>query len=362
MCLPLFLRRPEQVKEGLLKGIGPLDQRGTRWALGFDVSVPSFRSYGSDASETTASSARQLHSRVLDRTFVLAAGGGYRIDKDWSVGLSLHYVLRLFEQTEDALVSALGPDPAVGVYHAAASFQNANLVALLGTKYRWDDRWTFGASLGLPGLALHSAGKVNVQDVISDPSQPEGQRTTVTLLNEADRVHSHTPVPLLARAGFACVEPRQWTLTGQLTFHTGASYDRFSVPKPVADRLRIQDHVDRKPVLNVNAGGEYLLTPDYSLALGFFTDHSGASSLDADASGILRPGSSRLPNLNMYGGTLTLGVIGQHSISRLGASVSYGGGEDAVADEAASAESTRYTRVRVHQLFLYLFLASTFRY
>ena len=43
-------------------------------------------------------------------------------------------------------------------------------------------------------------------------------------------------------------------------------------------------------------------------------------------------------------------------------SVAYGTGEDAVLDESAGLSSTNYQRAVVHQLFLYFFLASTFRY
>ena len=348
---------------GLLKGFGKIEGRGVPFALGFDVSVPSFRSYGTDSTEQFGTLTRQLHSRVLDRTFVLAAGGAYRIDEHWSVGLALHYRLRLFEQVDDQLVNGQGADPAVGVYHAAASFENGDLVTLLGAKLRLDhERWALGASLGLPGIELHSAGKVDVQDVLSDPSKPPGQRTTVSVFNAGDLVVTHTPSPFMLRAGIARIEPRQWTLTGQVTFHAGTSYDRFSVPEPIASRLRIQDHVDRGPVVNVNLGGEYLLSPEYSTSIGFFSDRSGARPLDADATGLLRPTSSRLQNIDLYGATATFGVIGQHSISRLGMSFSYGTGEDAVLDESAGIDSNVYRRATVHQLFLYFFLASTFRY
>ena len=348
---------------GFLKGIGPLDARGTPLAIGFDVSVPSFRSYGSDADETAGNLRRQLHSRVLDRTFVLAAGGALRVTEHWNIGFALQYNLRLFEQVEDSLVTGSGPDPSVGVYHAAASFQNGELVPVLGAKFRLDDHWRFGASIGLPGVELHSAGKVNVQDVITDVSLPPGQQTTVRIYDEADRIKSHTPVPLVVRVGAAHVEPGKWTLTGDLSFHAGASYNRFEIPDAsVASRLRIQDFVERRPVLNLNVGGEYLLSTEWSVALGAFTNHSGASQLDADATGALKPGSSRLPNLNLYGGTATLGMIGVHSISRAGVSVAYGGGEDALPADQLDISSTSYQRTQVHQLFLYFFLASTFRY
>src|SRR5439155_17783351 len=58
---------------GLLKGLGALDERGTPFAYGFDVTVPQFRSFQSDATAPF-----QVHSQTMDRTFNLAAGIGAR--------------------------------------------------------------------------------------------------------------------------------------------------------------------------------------------------------------------------------------------------------------------------------------------
>ena len=51
----------------------------------------------------------------------------------------------------------------------------------------------------------------------------------------------YPPVPFMARLGGAYVEPHRWTLTGEISYHAGASYKRFDVPDvSVASRLRIQ--------------------------------------------------------------------------------------------------------------------------
>ena len=339
---------------GLIKGVGKLDARGTPFAYGFDVTVPSFRSYGSDAS-----SPFQVHSRVTDRTFDLGAGFGARIDEAWNVGVSLHYVLRLFETAEDALsVQGSAANPTLGVYHANAAFQNGNLTALLGAKYRLGEEWVFGAALGLPGLAVHSSGTVNVQDVTADPSG----RTTATVISSTD-VNSETRLPALLRLGAGWIVAHRWTLSGQLTGHLGTSYDRFGVDKRISSRLRIQEHVARDPVVDLNLGGEYLVDADYSVALGFFTDRTGAPDLVVAADGQLAPQSSRLPRASLYGGTATLGLIGNHAISRVGLSVAYGGGDEAVPnDPTGILDPQGFRPAPVRQLFLFVFLASTFRY
>lgn len=344
---------------GFLKGFGAQDARGSEYAAGFDVTVPSFRTYGIDVPAPNRS-----HSRVVDRTFDVAAGGGMRVTRDLNLGLSLHYVLRLFDQVEDSLITDGAPvDPKVGTYNASGQFNNSNLVLQLGAKVRLDDdRWQLGASLSLPGVHIYSAGQVSIQDVVLDPAAPSGQKSTVTTLETAD-VQNSTPVPLMFRVGAARVEPGAWTLSAQLTVHAGATYQRFGVPDAVARRLRMQSRIDRSPVADLNLGGEYLINRDWSAALGFFTSNSGAPALATRSDGSLEAGSSHLPNVSLVGGTATLGMLGNHSITRLGLSVSYGSGEDAVpADPTGVFDPTGYTRAAVRQLFLYVFLASTFRY
>ncbi len=337
---------------GGIKGAGAQDERGAAFAYGFDITVPSFRSYRTDASDPF-----EVHTRVLDRTFIVAGGAAARFSDKLNLGVSVQYVLRLYETSEDAL--AVQGDPAnlaVGVYHANASFQNGNLVALLGAKYRVSPEWILGAALGLPGVPLHSGGDVTVQDVVSVPGSP----AQVTILRSS--VDSHTKVPGMARVGAAWIKPR-WTLSAQVTGHLGTSYDRFNVPPDIAQRLRLQDHIERNPVVDLNAGGELLLGSSTTLALGLFTSRSAAPEFQLNPDGTLAAGSSREPHVNLYGATATLGLVGEHSLSSLGVSASYGSGETAVPlDPTGIVDPTGYRPASVKQLFLYVFLASSFRY
>ncbi len=338
---------------GLLKGVGALDDRGTPFAYGFDLTVPQFRSYGTDATQPF-----RVHTRVIDRTFDAVAGVGWRWSDKVNVGFALHYVLRLYETSEDAInVTGNPANPAVGVYHATASFENGNLVGLLGVKWHFSDAWVFGASLGLPGVPLHSGGSVTVQDIVSQPPAPN-QVTAPT-----SDVDSRTFVPAMMRVGAALISPHHWTFSGQIPGHLGTSYDRFSVDPAVAARLRLQGHIERDPVIDLNAGGEYLLNPDYSVALGLFTSRSGAPAFKLNPDGTLAAGSSRQPRVSLYGATTTLGLIGLHAITRLGMSVSYGSGDDAIPnDPTGIVDPTGFKPAGVKQLFFYFFLASTFRY
>jgi long-chain fatty acid transport protein len=341
---------------GVVKSFGTLDDVGAPFAIGFDVTVPSFRTYGQDTTAPT-----RLTTRVVDRTFDVAAGAAFRYDERVNLGFGLHFVLRQFSDVEDALITDGQPDPKVGVYHASGSFSTAGLVLVAGTKVHFDDGWLGGFSVGLPGVQVYSSGAVSIQDVVTDPSRPPPHTTVTT--TDTSGVGSSDSEPLVLRLGVAKVRAHRWTLSGQATFHAGTSYDRFQLPPEVQARLRLQTHVDRNPVLDLNLGGELLLRPDVSLALGLFTDRTSAPELVALADGTIKPGTSRLSHIDVYGGTATLGLIGRHSITRAGLSFGYGSGEDAVAsDPSGILDAQGYTRASVKQLFLYLFLASTFRY
>ncbi len=197
--------------------------------------------------------------------------------------------------------------------------------------------------------------------MIGDPTAPPGSRTHATIITS--QVNSRTFVPALLRLGAAFIRPHRWTLTAQATGHLGTSYDRFSVGPPIEQRLRVQDHVERNPVIDFNAGGEYLLNPEYSLAAGLFSSRTGAPEFHLNPDGTLADGSSRQPRVSLYGATATLGLIGQHAISRLGVSVAYGTGDDAVPnDPTGIVDPKGFRSAGVKQLFFYFFLASTFRY
>ncbi|HEY4769636.1 MAG TPA: thiamine phosphate synthase, partial [Myxococcales bacterium] len=89
---------------GLIKGVGRMDERGAAIAYGFDVTVPSFRAYGTDSAEPF-----QAQTRVMDRTFNVGAGAAARVSDKLNLGLALHYVLRLYETSEDALIQQGDP-------------------------------------------------------------------------------------------------------------------------------------------------------------------------------------------------------------------------------------------------------------
>jgi len=208
----------------------------------------------------------------------------------------------------------------------------------------------------LPGAPLHSGGSVTVQDVVSVPGSPNQVSIRRTDAN------SRTYIPAMARLGAAWIKPR-WTVSAQITGHLGTSYDRFSVPADIAQRLRLQDHIERKPVVDLNAGAEYTVNADYSVALGLFTSRSGAPEFQLNPDGTLGPESSRQSRVSLYGATATLGFLGQYSISRVGVSASYGTGQAAVPnDPTGIVDPTGFHAVGVKELFLYVFLASTFRY
>ena len=341
---------------GSVKGFGEETDQGSKYAYGLDITVPSFRTYGTDSSGATL-----LNTHVVDRTFDAAAGFAMRIDRRWSVGAAVHFNLRIFDDTEDALVTNAPANTHVGDYHAEAAFSNAALSLTLGGKLRLDDGWLLGASIATPGVRVYSAGSVQLQDVVTDSSVTPTQ-TTVSLVNPT-AVESMTGVPLVLRLGAAKVVPKRWTASAQLTFDAPTSYDRFQLDPSVAQRLQLQTHVARHGVLNGNLGGEYLVGDSVALGLGFFTDFTSAPALQSNPDGSIVAGTSHLDHVSLYGGTASVALLGQYSSTRIGLSVSYGTGDEAVPnDPTGISNPNAFTESPVNQLMLYVFVGGSFAY
>jgi hypothetical protein len=344
---------------GSTKAFGAKSEQGSQFAYGFDVTVPSFRSYGTDSSTSTTT----LHTRVVDRSFDAAAGFAMRLDSRWSVGVAGHFNLRLFSDTEDALVTNNAADPTLGVYHAEATFTNASISLTLGGKYRDDNGWTYGASVATPGLRVYSSGSVQEQDVTTNPNAAAPlPHTTVNIISTTD-VQSATGVPLAVRLGAAKAVAKSFTASGQLTLDLPTSYSRFELDPTVAQRLQLQSSVERHAVLNLNVGGEYMFADNNWVGVGLFTDFSTAPGLQYNANNTLVANTSHLDNVSLYGGTVSVSFLGEHSVSRFGMTLSYGKGEEAVpVDPTGISDPNGFTRSEVSQLFLYFFLAGSFRY
>ena len=349
-------------------GVLDADDEGrpiTSYALG--SFVPSYRSLNVDsASEAETGPCRQLSYQrsILDRTFLFGAAAGHRLDDTWQFGASAFLAYRSLRDREE--VACFGADGAAGgAFSSASTNLNLSAAAILlsfGVKASLGHGLYIGGTVTSPGIRTFDSGSIRVRQGGVDPATGESQ----FLLRELDDLSANTQYSTAIRAGLAWVIPKTATLTFDADFRAPTKYALVELPPGQTDleqAITLTTNVERRAVLNLNLGGEYLLSDSLSLALGLFTNFSTAPSIPGQVGDTFK--QDYLPDIDAFGGSLVLGFFGEYTLTRAGFTMSYGEGTDVVPRSeglAALGQTTDYLKVDLSQLFIYFFISSTFRY
>lgn len=326
-------------------------------AYGVSVLVPSFRSFSAGRSDGGTSYRR----RVTDRSLWSGAGYARKIGSRLRVGAAGFYVLRSVVDLEDLTASEEVLGGAADRFQTVAndiSFVNGNALFLLGVKYTLDRRLHLGASLRSPSIPLHSQARLAFASGDSDPTalpEPRSEFGRIVL----DGVRSETRYGAALRAGAAWIEPYRFTVSADVMVHAPVSYKLIAIEPELRGRLPFSPSIDRRTVVNFNAGAEYLVIRQVSVSAGVYSDFSSAPPIPQ------LPTRDQPPRVNLLGLTMALGYFGEHTLSRLGVLYSFGSGEDVIPRsdiERLLTDEQAFRRVSYAQSFFYVFLSSTFRY
>ncbi|MEO0592464.1 MAG: UPF0164 family protein [Myxococcota bacterium] len=327
-----------------------------RHSYGVTVIVPSFRSFAANENQ----GATTYRRRVTDRELWAGAGYGLRLTPRLSVGVSGFYILRTVVDTESLAANETleGETDRFQTVSNDISLVNGNVVFVGGVKFLATPKLSLGASLRSPSIGVHSDGDLFFERAESDPSSD----TTISGFERQviEGRNSETRYSPVARFGVAYQEPYQFTVSADASVHLPVDYRLIDIDdEAIRQRLPFNPDVERRTVVNLNAGVEYLLVREVSVALGGFTNFSSAPSISE------QPTTDQLPHVDMLGLTLALGYFGEYTLSRLGVQFSAGTGQDVLpeSDIARLVDGDlSFRRVDFSQSFFYVFLSSTFRY
>jgi long-chain fatty acid transport protein len=278
-----------------------------RLTFGFTVSVPStvalkISSPRPDVPDAAAFSVR-------DDLTAGDVGLGYQLNQALSLGLSFGAVLRTVEQRAAWLLvrSQRSCAPAnCNDYLAYDDDRQALAVggrAKLGVLYRPMRRLTFGLTVTTP--TVHLYGK---SEEVATITRGDGPEHTVTPLRALGS--SEVSLPLRVALGFGVVRKRYtFSLDLSLNFPHEVRVAHGMVSQPVAglnSAIPVPDTVIHAgPQPNFNLGAAVPFGPEKELNIGFFSDFSSVSSQDVMAMGLDR--------VHMFGGSMTLGLLGKQS-------------------------------------------------
>ena len=332
---------------------------------GLGVFVPSARSLNvqtfSEIADPGALCTTVTYNRSLsDRTFLLGAGHGQRLTPTWSIGAGFYMAYRTFRESEDVACSAGSNRFSTAVTNVNLAV--ASLLAKIGVKARVGHRWRFGATVSSPSVRVFDVATVSVRrgSALGGDNAPE------FFARELSGLSADTRIAPEIRLGGAYIVPRRLTLTIDAIFHAGTTYNLYDLPAnetAVRNAITTARRIVRNPIVNINAGFEYLFIKEFSTALGLFSNFSSAEPIEGEVGDTFSRDS--LPRIHSAGGSLVLGFFSDYTLTRLGVIVSYGEGSDVVPRTpglAVLGQPDEFVKVDFNQLFAFVFISSTFRY
>lgn len=349
---------------GFVLGLGErLPSGAYRHAIGIATTVPQYTSRFVETVATDDAGTR-FRSALVDRTLHAGVGWGARASPWLRIGVALHYVLRTIDAEESLLSRGDGLLLAETRLRAASSSARA----AFGVKVRAGPRLHLGATATTPSVGAWRSLLFESTTVASEATTGEAVVDAARVEDDGFTLQSQVPGSL--RLGIAWTEPGDVVIAADVVGHLPSSYEvvpvaRLAQAGVVVDRVPIPLVVSRGPLANVALGVEKLVTDRFSVAIGGFTNLTAAPALAVDGAGFLRPGTSRLSNVHMIGGSLALGFWGAHNVARLGVTGSTGYGRIVVPstpDERFGSGAPPLRAIEAVQTYVYVFWSSTFRF
>lgn len=329
-------------------------------ALAAVVLVPSYRESSETLTRTGSGATIDYRRKNRDRLLMPGIGYGRKLGSRWRVGVSTFFMLRTVESTENITSYSLGEPSAFRIADSTVSLTSGSLLWVLGAKWFASDSFSLGLSFAPPSLQIFSSTNVRYYRGGFDPSGTQPSEFTPVVRNGLD---SHYVYPATLRMGGAYVSGRKFTIAADLSLHFPVSYDLMGDAN-LSGILPFVTRVDRRAVLNLNVGGEWLFIPKMSVSAGFYTDFASSQTLSGpNYEGILS--EQRLANIDYYGVSAALGYYGLNTLTRVGVLYSFGRGYDVVTRDDFGRllqENNSFERVEQFKSFLYIFVSSSVRF
>ena len=287
-----------------------------RLTFGFTVSVP--RTVALRAEPPKPEERNYASFSIREDLTVGDLGLGYQFNKEISIGVALGGVLRTSERHESWLLVRDQPSPCSGggscndfvTYSRDRSSLAVGARVKVGALVRPYKNLSFGLVLTAPSVHIYGSAKESSTFSRGDSSGYGAvpMRTTGA---------SAVGLPARVALGFAYVR-RRYTFSSDVSVNfphtvrlaydmTASAINGLEAPPPVGD---ITMHPGVQPNLNLGASVPFGTTKEVNI--GFFTDLSSVSQQDVDNLGLSR--------VNMFGSSLTVGLLGKQSRAWIGAS------------------------------------------
>ena len=358
-------------------------------AFGLVAMIPSFRkrAISSPAFQTSEVNIGNYSRKLEDNSLWTGIAYGRKFGPNLRIGVSAFYIFRTltnYELVVQGGESDASANESAGMAVREISLYSGSLLLGLGAKYHVSPSFKLGLSVQLPTVDLNSEGKLLfvrdrlTRDCVDEDCSGDESMVSQGLERRETTFSSENKRALMVRLGANYSMRRRFTVSGDISIHAPVCYELIKVEgqERGCDTRGLSDAdslfpfvktIERKTVVNVNVGMEWLVIPEVSVAWGFFTDFSSAPKIRDDNEWAQVRQS---PDVDLFGLSVALGYFGEHSLSRVGLMYSFGEGEDVVENDQVSAivasqldsSAYQFEKVKYFQSFMYFFISSTFRY
>lgn len=343
---------------GVAARFGPRDRTGKPvLGAGFSILMPQrsqirFRS----SLESFLVNNRRQASYILhrdDQTFMAGPSFAGRIGPV-SIGVSAFYTHRAFGwmlTENDTLSGCQASRLQECVVESANSVTSSvegfvgQLNFRLGILAKINEQWQIGIMASFSSIRLWGDGNFFLQQF----SVPRDEKRTPTnnFVRRPGGLFVQSPLPWEVRTGVAFRPSERLVLALDLIFYAPMSYSLVDLAE-TSDLFQYPRVIQRNLIFNVNLGGEYQISPTVPFRWGLFTNLSTAPSVP-DLSG-----EPFLPQVHMFGGTMSIGVRMWKISFDLGISASYGVGSG---QRFLPGNGTNFERVPLRQFYVHMYLA-----
>ena len=307
-------------------------------AASFSVFVPT----QSNAREIKAFPERKHYYNYShdDQMLLLGPSIGQVVNEKLSIGASVFGIY----QTVSDFQNLYWGDYSY-TYTANYKYSVIGVVGTVGAQYQFSKDWFVGIAVTTPSGTLDGSGRIQLSQVQGD------EHIAIADAQYVDELDADNGLPAQVRLGFGWQRKGVGSAGLDVTHHLARNYKWMDGTQDGEDLTIWQK---RQAVTDVQLGGEYILRNRYPLRAGFFTSFSSATDLDVE--------DTSTPNqIDLYGVTTSMGVVGENVILNFGLSYVWGEGE-AFGNRLDGGGDLQPIITKTKENSLYAFASTTYRF
>jgi len=284
--------------------MGSIFKLGTNAAAAFSVFIPD-KTTLHEISAFTDINHYTTYSKD-DQQLWLGPSIGGNINPQVSLGLSVFGVYRTYSEFESVY---WGNNPALSLSQDIKAY-TVNLVSILGVQLHPADTWNIGLTFNTPQFAILENGEVQYQYMVQDQDHGSFYADNLTVKNDV-------PMKMSAGVGQEVTDVYAWGV--DLSWHLPTSFT--SIEGRSQTGTNVEERIQRKAVLDVNLGGEYIIQKKFPVRAGFFTSFSSAPDVNISD-------DTSLGQIDEYGFTCSVGRRSSIIDANIGLNYLFGTGND----------------------------------